>query len=151
MADIDFTRAPGDSFQITITNNPQTVTGNRALLNRFQTTFLTKKRLFLFDGDREIFDNYGGDAFKFIDKPQIASNTQSLASALTLAINETVESMQGDEPDIIPNTEKIAGAELLDIDIQVDSVVASIQILPVETERFGDLIFNLPLFSANNT
>jgi hypothetical protein len=146
VADIDFTLFDSNTFEVTITENPQAVTGNRAMLNRFEITFMTKRRNFLF-GDREIYDTYGGDAHKFINKPQVLNNPQSISSALILTINETVESMQSDDNQFIPDTERIERAELLNVDVQADTVFARIQVFPVETESFEDLIFSLPLVS----
>lgn len=146
MADIDFTRLDSDTFEITITDNPQLVTGNRAMLNRFEITFLTKRRNFLF-GNREVYDNYGGDAHKFINKPQVLNNPQSISSSLILTIKETVLSMQEDDNETTPDTERVERAELLNVDIVADTVVAKIQVFPVETEGFEDLVFALPLVS----
>jgi len=152
--DIDFTTniktghslSSTSDFEISITDNPQGVTGNRALLNRFEITFMTQLKSFLVN-DRIIMDNYGGDADKFINKPMVLNDVQSIAASVSVSIDQTVKSMQSDEPDGVPDSEKISGANLLSIDVIDGIVVASIEVIPVYTEPYSELIFNLPITS----
>lgn len=150
--DIDFitntyesTNGEVSGFEITLGNNPLGVTGNRALLNRFEITLMTKRRQFML-GDRFIVDSYGGDASKFINKPVVLSDTQSIAASLATAVEQTVQSMLMDDQHInIPDTEKIISAEVLKIDNINDVIVASIKVNPVQVESYDSLIFNLPI------
>ncbi len=144
MSDIDIITDLRTGFNIELGDNPQAVDGNRALLNRFEITFLTKTRRFLW-GDKIVADNYGGDAQRFINRPQVLNATQGIAAAVETAMEQTVQSMVNDQPDSIPDTEKIERAELISIDIINDMVYASIRVHPVETESFADLMFNLPI------
>jgi len=146
--DIDFTTDLREQFKIGIGDNPQGVDGNRALLNRFEITFLTKTKMFLF-GDKLVVDEYAGDAEKYINRPRVLNDPQSIAGGVTVSIDQTVAAMKGDEPEGIPDTEKIESAELIDIQIIDDVVFARIQVHPVEVELYQDLIFNLPITQRN--
>jgi len=145
MADIDFiTDVSTGEFRITLGDNPNKVVGNRALVNRFEITFLTKTKLFL-EGSTFVIDNYGGNAEKFINRPHVLNDLQSISAAIATSMDQTVQSMKNDEPVGIPNTEKIAGADLVSVDVVNDTVVATIKINPVETETLEALMFNLPI------
>lgn len=146
--DIDFLTDLRDQFKIGIGDNPQNVEGNRALLNRFEITFLTKTKMFLF-GDKMVVDEYAGDAEKYINRPQVLNDPQSIAGGITVSIDQTVAAMQGDEPEGIPDTEKIASAELIDIQIIDDVVFARIQVHPIEVELYQGLVFNLPIIKRD--
>lgn len=142
--DIDYITDLTKGFQISIGDNPQGVSGNRALLNRFEITFLTQTKRFLSNG-RIITDNYGGDADNFVNKPQVLNDPQSIAAGISIAVDKTVESMKQDEPIGIPNTEKLNSAELVDLYIADGIIYAQVQVNPVEAEPFANLMFNLPI------
>jgi hypothetical protein len=142
--DIDIITDLTHGFEITLGTNPLGVIGNRALLNRFEVTLLTKRRQFIL-GDKAVVDNYGGDAQKFVDRPQVLNNIQSISASLSTAVEQTVQSMINDQPLTIPDTEKIISAEILSIDIINDVISATIQVHPVQVESYDDLIFNLPI------
>ena len=144
MADIDFITDLRGNFQISLTDNPQVVSGNRALLNRFELTLLTKRRKY-FSNNKTITDNYGGDAGKFIGIPRIINDNQGIAAAVSAAVDQTVESMKSDEPSNLPDTEKLDKAELTEINIIDDQVFVKIRVYPVETEVYDPLTFNLPI------
>ena len=142
--DIDFITDLGSGFNVSITNNPQQVSGNRALLNRFEITFLTMRRIYNL-GDTVAQDDFGGDAKKFIDTPRVLNDRQGISAAVSVAIDQTVESLKNDEPAGIPDTEKLDSAELLSLDIVNDMITAVIQVNPVEVEFYDALQFNLPI------
>ena len=142
--DIDFITDLSTGFNVSLTSNPQQVSGNRALLNRFELTFLTKRRQFNL-GSTLIQDDFGGDARKFIQTPRVLSDTQGISAAISVAIDQTVESLKNDEPEGIPDTEKIDSAELSRLEIINDMVSAIIQVNPVETETYDVIQFNLPI------
>lgn len=144
MADIDFITDLRENFQISLTDNPQVVTGNHALLNRFEITLLTKRRKFL-SNSKTIIDNYGGDASKFIGIPRIINDNQGISAAISAAIDQTVESMKSDEPTNLPDTERLDKAELTEINIIDDQVFVKIRVYPVETQVYDPLVFNLPI------
>lgn len=144
--DIDFITDIRNQFSIILGDNPKGVEGNRALLNRFEITFLTKTRRYLIDDTRVVVDNFGGDAIKFIGKPQVLNDLQSIAAAMSVAIDQTVASLKSDEPAGVPNTEKISSAKLLDLTVGNDGFIyAQVQVFPVEAELFDALKFNLPI------
>jgi len=145
MADIDFiTDLSSGAFQITLGDNPGIVSGNRALVNRFEITFLTKARTFIL-GNQYVTDTYAGNAQKFINQPQVLNNLQSIAAAIATSIDLTVQSMLNDQPSSLPDNEKISKAELISLDVVNDVIVAQIQIFPVEVESYDLLKLNLPI------
>jgi hypothetical protein len=146
MADLDFYRTDDDGFVMSIGDVPAKVSGNRALANRFQLTFLTASRRFLL-GDTVVIDNFAGDAEKYINRPQSLNDLQGIATSVATAVDKTVQSLISDQPDTLPNTEKISKAELVSIDIVDGVVVAVIRIYPVEAEAYDDLVFNFPILS----
>ena len=148
MADIDFiTDLTSGSFYITLSDNPGKITGNRALVNRFEITFMTKLRVFIL-GNQYVTDVYGGDAQKFISQPQVLNNLQSISAAVATAIDLTVQSMLNDQSASIPDTEKLSSAELTNLDVVNDMINAVIQINPVEVESYDLLKLNLPIIKA---
>jgi hypothetical protein len=147
MSDVDVITDLTKGFQVTIGDNPQEVTGNRLLLNIFEITFLTKKRSFVYN-DEVVQDPYGGDAEQTIGRQSVLADSQSLSAAIIIAINETVKNMKLDETPSTPLTERIDRAELLSLDIIDDIVTAQIQVFPVETEKYVDLMWNLPIIRS---
>jgi len=144
LSDIDVITDLTKGFQVTIGDNPQEVIGNRLLLNIFEITSLTTKRSFVYDGEA-IKDPYGGDAEQTIGRQSVLADPQSISAAIIIAINETVKNMKLDETASTPLTERIDKAELLSLDIVDDIVTAQIQVFPVETEKYVDLMWNLPI------
>jgi hypothetical protein len=143
--DIDFiTDLSNGQFMISLGSNPSGVSGNRALLNRFEITFLTKRKQYIF-GDIYVTDTFGGDASKFINKPQVLNNIKSIAVSLTSAIDQTVDSIINDQPDNLPDTERLSSAELISVDVVGDMVTASIEVMPVEVESYDLIRLNLPI------
>lgn len=145
MADIDFQTDLKDGFfQITLSDNPNAIVGNRALVNRFELTFMTKSRTFILQ-DEYVTDTYAGNAHKFIGKPQVLNNLQSISAAIATAIDLTVQSMLDDQPGNLPDTEKISSAKLANLNVIDDMISAVIEIVPVETESYDILKLNLPI------
>lgn len=144
MADIDFVTDLTGSFAVSLGDNPQKITGNRALLNRFEIVFLTKTRRFL-QGQDIIVDRFGGDAQKFVNKPQVLNDIQGISTSLAIAVDQTVQSIKGDFDELVPDTEKLDSAEIISVDIVDEIVYATIQIFPVEVESYDVLKLNLPI------
>lgn len=149
MADIDFITVLENGFEISITNSPRGVSGNRALLNRFEITFITMRKTFAYDGTN-VVDNYGGNAERIINVPRVLADSNAIAATVSLCVDLTVESMKKNEPDNLPDTERIDRAELLDIQTVQDIVTARIQVFPVEAETYEALQFNLPIIRGDN-
>lgn len=147
--DIDFHTDISGSFTIGLGDSPRGVSGNRALVNRFEIVFLTKTRRYLLENGDITVDNFGGDAQKYINKPHVLNDIQSIASSVTISMEQTVKSILSDQPDSIPNTEKLSRAELLSVDIIGDVVFASIRVYPVEVEAYEQLVMNLPITKRN--
>lgn len=148
MADLDFITDLTNGFQVSLTENPQKVTGNRALLNRFEITFLTRAKYYLLgevDSGDYFFDNYGGNADLLLVKPQVLNDPSGIVAAISVSIEKTVQSMKQTEPSGTPNNEKLDRAELLNMYIQNDIIMATIQVFPVETDTYESLLTNLPV------
>jgi hypothetical protein len=143
--DIDFQTDLSNGYVIEIGDNPQPVYGNRALLNRFQITFLTSIRRFVMNSDSVVSDNYGGDAGRFMNKSHILKDIQSISASISIAIDQTVACIKGDEPFNIPDTERIESATLVSIDIIEEMVYAVIEVKPLQIELYEDLKFRLPI------
>ena len=144
MADIDFITITTNGFEVSLTDNPREVSGNRALLNRFEITFLTKRKQFL-QGNDVLVDTFGGDIERFVGVPRVLEDTQSIAASLSAVIDNTVESLKNDINDKVPNTERIESAELVEIYNVSGVITAKIRVIPVETENYSVLEFNLPI------
>ena len=144
MADIDFITILTNRFEVSLTDNPRGVTGNRALLNRFEITFLTKRKQFL-QGNDVLVDTFGGDAERFVGVPRVLEDTQSIAASLSAVIDNTVDSLKNDTTDQDKDTERIESAELVEIYNVSGVITAKIRVIPVETENYSVLEFNLPI------
>jgi hypothetical protein len=143
--DIDFQTDLTGSFTISIGDSPVAVEGNRALVNRFEITLLTKTRTYLMSDDSLVTDNFGGDADKFINKPHVLNDMQGIAASVETAVEQTVKSILADQGTNVPNTEKLDRAELVSIDLNGEVVYAVVRVYPVETEAYADLVLNLPV------
>jgi hypothetical protein len=142
--DIDFVTDLTDGFSISLSDNPKPVSGNRALVNRFELSFLTQRR-YLDLGGSIIQEDFGGDARKFIQRPVVLSNTQSISAAISIAIDQTVSSIKNDETQGIPDTERLDSAELANLSVVNGVITATIKINPVQVESYDILQFNLPV------
>jgi len=95
MADIDFiTDLTGGMFRVSLTDNPQKVTGNRALLNRFEITFLTKAKIYLMGDGSYRQDNYGGNGDALVSNPQVINDPNGIVATVSICIERTVSSMR---------------------------------------------------------
>ena len=143
--DLDLQTNIDGGFTVSFGSSPKTVSGNRYLLNRFEQVFMTNARVML-EGGQPIVDNFGGNAAQFVDQPQVLNNPRNIALGVATAIDQTVQSILGDQSDNSrPNTEKLSTASLLSLSIVNGVIVVSILVVPVEKETYDDLVFNLPI------
>jgi len=148
MSDLDFGRSFEEGFQIEISDNPGKISGNRLLVNIFEITFMTERKRFFMEDSTETVENFGGNAFSHLGSPRVLSDVQAIAASINIVTNQTVKDMKADEKNNTPATERIDKAEVLSVDTVDGVVTATIRIYPVETERYADLIFNLPIVRA---
>lgn len=129
LMDINFTNVKinGD-FSVRIDDIPTAVSGNRALANIFEVTFLTNLN------DSLLSYNYGGDGVGVVSKSYDPNDLQSIAAAVKVACDSTVLVMQADQTadQSIPPTEKIVSAKVITVNKTADSVYVSIDIIPEE-------------------
>jgi hypothetical protein len=147
MADIDYTTSTvNNSFQISLTDNPTQASGNKLLSNRFSITFLTNTKTFLLN-DIPTNDNYGGNAGIYIGQPSALTNTQSIATSITGAMNKTVDSIKSNQSNITDPTEQLDSAKLINISVVEDTIYAVIQIFPVAYSSSNELYFTIPVIT----
>jgi len=156
MADLDFITDLREGFKISLTDNPQKVSGNRQLLNHFEITFLTQAKTYLQgevgtplfteeEIERSVFvDNYGGNANDLISRPHVLNDASGVVAAMAVAIEKTVQSILQDQ-DGLPANEKLASASLLNMYIENNIIYATVHVVPVETDSYETLIANLPV------
>lgn len=144
MADIGFLNNINGGFTVSFSDNPTLVRGNRALANRFEITLLTNTRRYLL-GDSTVVDDYGGDAEKYISQPRVLNNPQGIASALSVAVEKTVEAILSTQSEDLDPTEKLESAEMLDLEIINDTIYARIKVVPIEAEQGLGSLLTLPI------
>jgi hypothetical protein len=149
MADIDFiTDFTDGTFRVSLDDNPKKVTGNRALLNRFEITFLTKTKTYIMEDESVYIDNYGGNSNELIINSSAINDANGIAANISICIEKTVASMQSDQDSGIPDNERILKAGLLNIYIQNGSVYATIEVTPVKYDSYEELSVNLPIIKG---
>jgi len=150
MADLDFITDLRSGFSISLTDNPQKVSGNRALLNHFEITFLTQSKIYLMGDDERVFlDNFGGNAEVLVTKPQVLNDPSGIVSSISVCIERTVQSIIQDQPSNLPNNEKLDNAKLLNMYIDNGIIYAQIQVNPVESDTYDTLVTNLPVIKRS--
>ena len=145
MADIDFITDLTAGFVVSLGDNPLRVVGNRALMNRFEITFLTKAKTYVYNGVQNVTDTYAGNAQRFIENSTNLTNPQNISAAVLLSITDTVNSMKSDEPAGLPDTEKLDSAKLVSLDMVGGRAVAVIKVVPVQAETSEDFLLNMPI------
>lgn len=143
--DIDFETVISNEngFQLDLGESGAAVTGNRALVNRFEITFLTNSTSFVYGGQVEV-DWFGGNSRAYIAQPTVLTDKQAIAAGVQAAIDSTVESIKAYQ-DGAPDTEKIDSAVITSLDTTNGVVAVGVRIIPVETEPWVDLRLNLPI------
>ena len=91
-----------------INANAGTVTGNRALSNRFIITFLSSPITPMAFG-------YGGDAVAAMTSAPNGATTQSLIASAQSACSQTVANIINDQSDITDPTERIVSATVVSL------------------------------------
>lgn len=151
--DLDFGHNQ-ETGEIFIDPNMQSVSGNRALVNLFQCTLLTKVKQYTessFDSttgtvaSKIVIDSFGGDAEKYLTAPSVSNTVQGVAAAMSTSISQTIQCIKDNQDNQTPNTEKLLNAKLNSLDIINGIVTAVIEIIPVEYETWGQLMLNLPI------
>ncbi len=146
MADLDFLTDLRTGFNVSFGDNIKKVAGNRALMNRFEITFLTQHKGYLLgESNSQFVDTYGGNGNVLVTQPQVLNDPEGIASTVSVCIERTVQSMQQTEPPSTPNNEKLEGAQLLNIYIQNGIIMATIQVFPVEVDDYESLLSDLPV------
>lgn len=145
--DINYSINTENGFSISLGDNPQAATGNLFLSNRFTITFLTAiKQVQL--NNTLVTDSYGGDAQLYIGQPKALSNQQSIAAAITIAMQKTIDSIKGNQSMLTDQTEQLSDAKLISVAVVNNIVKATIQIIPVKIST-GALYFTIPIIGVS--
>ena len=147
MSDIDIFSINENGFEMTTGESESLVSGNRALLNRFQITFFYEDMNIVSDTGETIYDEYGGRAFSMIGSPRALRNTSSITASITAAMNNTAESIKLNTDETALNTERLDRVELDSVLAVGDTVTAVINVYPVELETLDVPSFNIPITS----
>lgn len=145
MPDIDYTVDIGSGFSVSLEDNPKKATGNKALANRFEITFLTSTKKYLLGESEVVTDGYGGNADSVVGQMHALNNEQSIAASVTVAIDKTVESIIQNQETITEANERLVSASLTSLDIRGDTVYAKIELVPEEYEEYYPLYYSLPI------
>lgn len=130
---------------VSVLDSPSQCYGNVAMSNRFRALFL-KSQYTLRDSNGNVeYDPIGGNGSRFIGVNQVLGEDQALIGAISIAIDETVESMIATETDNMPDEEKISSATLSDLYIEQGVVVAEIELVPKKVESVEDLQLRVPI------
>jgi hypothetical protein len=138
MSDINFSRAFDSSGNVLYSIGNQSATGNKALANLFEKTFLSNIKL------NDIFGKpYGGSALSFIGQSYNPDDINTLIAMVALSTDQTSKSIMDDPMNIKrPNTEKLKSASLLSVDITREAAIAiRIKIIPVQKQTDIELLF----------
>lgn len=144
--DIDFHTTLGNTFAVGVPASAGSVSGNRKLLNRFEIVFMTDRIEFGPASDPlKESTGFGGNANKLMRSGLVLSNPQAIVSVLQTCVDLTVESLKSTETDTDPATERIQSASITELNIEGVEVKAKIQVVPLETEAWVDMVLNLPI------
>jgi len=147
MSDIDIIPDYEGGFSISLGNNSNIISGNVALLNRFQITFFSEGIFYNGTDNGQIVDNFGGRAMSMLGTPRALSDIQGITASLTAALNNTVESIKSATPDTTPKTEVLSRAEISDIYTDNGVITAVIDIYPEELQGSELPRFFIPISS----
>lgn len=145
MADINFSNINDNGeFSIGVDNGSKAVTGNRYLANRFQITFLTKSKLYIYgDGNKES-DGYGGGVQAYAGTERALDNPESVMASMSIAVDKAVDDIKSDQKSSDP-TERIESASVLSVDIAGTTVYSTIKIVPEKMQTINDLLYIVAL------
>jgi len=152
MADMNFSfydYGEGQDYGVTLGDNSDIVSGNKALANRFQITLFNNGISFIGSDGEVVSEGFGGRFFDIITQPRVLSDENAMRATLVIVVNNTVNSIRNDDSKLsIPDTEKLDSATLVDMTKSGDIISARIKITPVEKDSFGDLFFDIPIIEV---
>jgi hypothetical protein len=146
MSTIDYTVDMEYGFTIYMGISPSLISGNKLLMNLFETILLSNIKEYVID-DKVVVDENAGNLESTIFDNTIISDNNMLSSAIITTINKTVEILKSSEKQNTPDTEKIVTANLIDLYKELDIVYAKIEIIPKEYELNFQSIYILPVLS----
>lgn len=144
--DIKFSNFFDSGFEVGFGNVVDSVSGNRLLVNRFEIAMFTNPTYYQTTSGVE-YDGFGGGMSSLLESPISVNNIQTIAAVLTTCIDNTVQSIISTTPDTSPNTEKLRSAELSFVGASGDTVVATVNVVPMELESSDQLLIQIPISS----
>jgi len=143
--DIDLNYTVDDGlYERNLGDTYNTITGNRALLNRFQITMFSEGNSYVDNNGNVVTDDFGGRFMSMIGDKNSLTNTQGMIVSMTAVIDNTVKSLKSDELNL-PNTEKIDSASIKELQKDGDKISVIIDVTPVEVEYGINNYFYLPI------
>lgn len=122
------------------------VSGNRQLLNQFEVVFLTSWKQYYIPETRSVEKYMFGGNFIKMSGLLSVNNPQSVLSAVSVAVKNTVSSIKGEQSGLnLDPTEKLQSADVKNLSVHGDIVTCDIQVVPEQVESPGDLLLNLPV------
>lgn len=147
MADIQMFPSLTEGYEITMGNSARTISGNAALLNRFQISFFSDTLTFNGSDGSVLIDAYGGSAMNLVGNPKSISDIRSITVSLAACVSNTVESIKIDTPPDTPGNEKLSSAELGEVTISNGVIYADVFIHPEIIDSEDILRFSIPVIS----
>jgi hypothetical protein len=146
--DIDFNTVSNEN-EFYVEPSLNSVSGNRALANRFEIVMLTNWREYYYgDTGETVLDSFGGNAFKTASDVRNINDETSVTASMSVVVKNTVESIRLDEDDVIPDTERLASANVSNVYVVGDTIYADITVIPVEREEESTNI-SIPIAKAS--
>jgi DNA-dependent RNA polymerase auxiliary subunit epsilon len=117
-------------FYVEIEENPMSVSGNRLVADIFEMTFMTSLN------DSLLSYGYGANGINIVKTGYDPNDTQSIASMMKMACDNTVLIMKADQAtdQRTPSIEKVSAAYVDEVNKQQDRVYVKIRIVPEEYE-----------------
>lgn len=149
MSDIDIMPTYGDEtgYEITTGETGRLTSGNVLLLNRFQIVFFSEGLNLIAEDGSEIVDDFGGRAYSILGIPKALTNTDGIRASISAAVDNTVKSIQSSTSLSTPDTEKLSSADVSSVSFSGDTVMATINVVPLELETTIIPQFQIPVVS----
>jgi hypothetical protein len=147
--DIDFNTILNEN-EFYVEPSLNSVSGNRALINRFEIILMTNWRQYRYEGsDESVLDSFGGNAFNTASDVKNITDETSITASMSVVVQNTVDSIKLDEHDGIPDNERISSANISNVYVSGDTIYTDIDIKPIEKEDIINTNISIPIAKAN--
>ena len=137
-------------YGLTFSDNAKAISGNKLLLNRFQTVLFDNGFDIMFSDEnnnlQKISDTYGGGFTTVVTDINMLKNNNVLMASMSIIVQNTLYSLkENDALSTAPDTEKIESAEIVSFGKEGDVVNMEINIKPVEIDNTVNLNLTVPI------